>query len=357
MKRTQGYVVGRSTLKGILAWVVRVMQEGHEADGKKLRVSSIQSGVQLSPGLDVDFFLQTSNGQTTACDVALRVVTETKQKGTIQMRRTLLSVAVMLLAILGLLGYLASQSKTFQDQILELRLESAISTLKGMTFAEMVSDDAIRSAIKGKWPGVRSGKVAVFNKYLCPVFGDSDAEAHERCYDALYASGGDGTSENYWYEKAGIPGKLAPRVAYFRQLMLDKARAELRNPQALWAFYQGKKPVAIGVFRSMGAEWQAEVRANLREIKNAFERFSDPAMRSAIEAHIAGERAWWNDGKIVDSNWEPMRQATDELARLNNDGRYGDVLFINRRFTEGGDALVQMYLRIVDDLLKAASAQ
>lgn len=52
-ERVTGFVVGSD--KGGKEWKVRVKQEGHPQDGKKLPVQSVCVGTVLKPGLDVEF--------------------------------------------------------------------------------------------------------------------------------------------------------------------------------------------------------------------------------------------------------------------------------------------------------------
>jgi len=364
MERVTGYVVGRKTVHGVSTWTVGTRENGELV--RKFRVASVSSGVVLWPGLDVDFLTQENNGQTVAVDVAPRVVTETRKQGKRDMKRTILiSIAALMVVVALLLGHLAMQSKMFRDQVLELRLENAISTLKGMTLGEMISDEIVMKAIVDSyWGGnMHSARQMVLDQHLCPVFGDSYGSENSRCYSALYASGGDGTGENYHYDRAGIPGNLAPRVSYFRSLMLDKARVVLKDPDSLWAFYQAKKRAAVKAFHESTPEQQGYTRTKLAEAKVAFAKFGDPDLRSALDASVAADAAWWNKGNVDRSKWDAMRAAEKELSeeaeRLGTNAYY--VSFANRRFMEGGrfvtggPRLIATWLRVIDDLIKEAA--
>ncbi len=62
-KRTKGFVIGSSTAsKGRIVWKVRVEDPASPHNGQKLVVASIQGGLELAQGLNVDFAVGTVDG-------------------------------------------------------------------------------------------------------------------------------------------------------------------------------------------------------------------------------------------------------------------------------------------------------
>jgi hypothetical protein len=72
--RCKGFIVGSSN--GGKKWAVRVKDEGHPLDGKKLNVATVCVGTTLRPGLDVIFDIR--NNQAT--DVEETVTTKSSKK-------------------------------------------------------------------------------------------------------------------------------------------------------------------------------------------------------------------------------------------------------------------------------------
>src|SRR3989344_6998881 len=86
MKRTNGYVVGRKTVRGIPTWSVKVQYDSHPLNGQKLNV--VGNAPNLRPALDVDFLVLEQGGLSIAADVSPRGVVSAHEEGIKQMRKS-----------------------------------------------------------------------------------------------------------------------------------------------------------------------------------------------------------------------------------------------------------------------------
>ena len=86
MDRVKGFVVGsKRNSQGKIIWTVRVKQNGHDFNGQKLPVASIQDDIKLAQGLNVDFMIGEMNGHDgqpapKAVDVKLSLTTNQGRK-------------------------------------------------------------------------------------------------------------------------------------------------------------------------------------------------------------------------------------------------------------------------------------
>ncbi len=69
-ERVRGYVLGEDILKGRKVWRVRIRDRFCKLDGKKLVVNSIPSGVTLTSGKSITFFVGSpKDGHYQACSI------------------------------------------------------------------------------------------------------------------------------------------------------------------------------------------------------------------------------------------------------------------------------------------------
>jgi hypothetical protein len=331
----------------------------------KVRVANITEGTTVRPGLDVDFLIERSNDQPTAIDVAYRGITE---KGAKQMRRIIVGASVALIIVVALLAgtFRPWEWQSVKAELMSVKLEQAISRLEGTALATLVSDDVIRKAIR-RGGETYAARAAFFDKYLCPVFNspyyDEIKQTNDTvCFDALYASGGDGVSENPWYEKAGIPRALAPRVHYFRETALANAVEVLNNPGALTAFFEAKKQVVIAAYRASKPETQQSMLNGLRSARMAFLHLGDNRVQAALEAFLSAQEAWRNfpdkNGGADDALWKAYRDRESDLhAVAESVGTDSGTLRYAQRRYKVRHATRTTYLEIVDQLLAAAESK
>ena len=318
MKRTNGYVVGRKTVRGIPTWSVKVQDDSHPLNGQKLNV--VGNAPNLRPALDVDFLVLEQGGLSIAADVSPRGVVSAHEEGIKQMRKSAWKMVAALVALMLIIGSGAAwftkpwKIKSLQDQFLEFKVASVLNKFEGMSFVDMVPDSVVRQAVLDPIGGTYGARKAVWDKFLCgPVWNQKhddmlDGHHNSKCFDALYSSGHVGP-DNVLYRDAGIPLSVAPMIEKMRSFAAETARGYLLNPDRLVDFYKVRKNVAIKAFLEMDPEerpWRIE---ELRSMKNTIELFIDSTeVRQLHRAYIQAEHdwmAWVDSGK--DSSIPPIK--------------------------------------------------
>lgn len=353
MKRINGYVVGRKSAHGISTWAVKVQQNGHQLDDQKLLVASIARGVILSNGLDVDFLTVERSGSSMATDVAPRGVAS---EGMRQMRKSTLKMATTLVASMIVVGSVTAwftkpwELKPLKDQFLEFKVAMVMKQFETMSFVDMVPDSVVRQAVLDGIGGTFGARKALWDKHLCgPVWNDVHdgriGNENSKCFDALYASGARGP-DNFRYNKAGIPLSIAPAIESIRKTASEKARAYLRDPAQLEAFYNQREQVVLKAL----SELKPEVRQYYKGAIKAFEQYLlNPEIKEALSVYLKVEDQWLHGAEWKGAGVNPAYEKVD-WARRNLEavsGGYTEVaMFAGRREAEGGTKLLLTYARI-----------
>jgi hypothetical protein len=161
--------------------------------------------------------------------------------------------AVLELSVVGLVVSFCFNTNWATEQILGLRLEYAIHNINRSSFDKVITADVVAEAIGSNRYGLYSARKAMFDQYLCPVFGDKHDD-QGRCFNVLYGTNaGDVSDVKYWYAKAGVPVSAEPKVVKFRAVMMSRAKAYLSKQENIRSLYLAHKGEIVSEIRKMSA--------------------------------------------------------------------------------------------------------
>lgn len=227
MKRTNGYVVGRKTVRGIPTWSVKVQDDSHPLNGQKLNV--VGDAPNIRPALDVDFLILEQDGLSIAADVSPRGVVSAQLEGTKQMVQTsirrygaIIATAVIAAIVILMAVFARQNSQEVSDKLLVGRVQLALVGLKATTFEAMVPDIVVREAMHNRWRTYSAYKAALDHNFCLPVFGQRhDSAEDRRCYNALYDAKTGFMAESR-LKGDGLPVELAQPVKLLRETLIEK---------------------------------------------------------------------------------------------------------------------------------------
>jgi len=166
--------------------------------------------------------------------------------------------------------------------------------------------------------------------------------------------------EDSWSRSVGLPGSLLVKVWDWRQSLLDTFREHMRDPAQLWNLYSQWKSSILFQITLKGARELA--KKQLREFRPYFAGEIDPAYKKLAEDFLAKERMRDKCRKLADttglnsSEWCSIEssakyEAESKISSHQDEFDMDYYSFVERRRAEGGDELVAMYLKILDDFL------
>lgn len=353
MERTNGYVVGHKTVRGVSTWSVKIQDDSHPLNGQKLNV--VGNAPNLRPALDVDFLVLEQNGLSIAADVSPRGVVSAQLEGTKQMVKNSVRKyaayvigAIFALTISGTLlaMYVRFNSQEVKEQFVEFKVATTLKHLKTMSFTDMVTEQVIRQTIRG---GVSTyaARAAVFDAHLCPTFGSKYWDKNSKCFDVLYAS--NSGRPKVYLEGTGVPETVISPINTFRATATAKAREYLSDPKRLEEFYIRWESVIVDELRKASPDLRRQILGDI----NAFEAYLlKPEVKQAYEAHKKALDEMLSDTK---RNSTPYEKETTPYQRYDiawkefNDlvpGYTRTIAFAARREAEGGVVAVVRLSRI-----------
>lgn len=290
------------------------------------------------------------------------------------MRKLTLGIALASIVAVGTAYYNRTTLITWAaGEMLESRLNGAISNIERTPFDLLISADVTRQFVNDRHGGLYGARKAFLDKYLCgPVFGDKhdgydkQKNMNSACFDVLYADNGSDVS--HWYGKQGIPVFAAPLVARFRATMMQKARDHLADPAHLRAFYEARKQLAVSYIRGLNADERKQTIECLESAQVAFATFYRPQVQEAYALVVKTEHDWRNHYSNPDEQRAgttvslSLDQLDDELGPFKKweaanahlrtvSANAGIAMFAGRRHSEGGRQVIETYATITADLL------
>lgn len=298
-------------------------------------------------------------------------------------RRTfIIGGAVMAFVVLAVfVGYLSSAA-SFKKQVLDLRtelnVEHVVEYLGRATLPDLIPDSIVREAAKQGYAPA-AVRHLVFQESVCkPILGAESLVApegrHSSCWWMLYAAytAGDGKGEHvydedgyaaHYFNDTPLPYSTWQPVSSTRKLIMEKARDYFANPERLWAFYEAKRHIYLEEFTKLDGATQEQRVEALRDSLEWFKRFNDPLVREKWVAYVSAEATWEKatqeereqdkPDSHSDPYWDTMEIARVQLVDAIGHGGFGTyhVLFAGRRFREGGQELVDTWVKIAEDAL------
>ncbi len=386
--RYSGFVVGKDKVRGQDTWKVRVKDDTSPLNSQKLKVASVWPGVTLAKGMNVEFAI---SEQRNAVNVAPCGV---KTEGNPDMRKILIiASSVLAVAAVALIFAFTAFKAEINDLRTEWRVERLVDTLANASLYDLVPDEIVRRQIQTGWLNPVAARDFVFEESVCvPVLGrDSLIEPEGRnneCFNARYpVYNGTNEPRSYDYEADESPSSYLTRSrlprstwnewADTRYLIMQTAREHLSDPARLEAFYQAKLNIVVNEVNRLSMEERVELIEQLKAQLALFERFNDSAVRDALteldEAvedssaafrRYAADEITWDEYRVF---MEAREAAKDQLDRTIGHcetrsfesgntyeycpGEY-EIRFANRRFAEGGQELVDTWIRLGYDLLE-----
>jgi hypothetical protein len=352
-RRFDGFVVGKQTVRQQRGWKIgrktrqgRVHYFAPEAE--------IAEGLEIRPGLEVVFLTEMREERMYALNVQPKPAHMEES-----MRKLKLGlIAAIILAIVALVGvFKPYHSDPIRGWIVETRAQITLWSIKRLGVDDIIRDGVVRAAIsQNRWGDLRGASWAareeVFRVNQCQVFSIGYENPDETCDYALYYEG----SNNPWVqERHGIPTNItstffpAARATIYRTV-----RTHLASPQNLRAMYLAKKGVIVDEFRRLSPEDQLNFLVQLSGGIRSFIQFqTDTGARLAREHLLAADEAW---SAALERGREEERRvvhaayykAFEDLAAMVDDWQV--FMFAGRRFGEGGDALIAMYIEVMKDL-------
>lgn len=369
MKRTNGYVVGRKTVRGIPTWSVKVQDDSHPLNGTKLSV--VGDAPNLRPALDVDFLVLEQDGLSIAADVSPRGVVSAQLEGTKQMVRTsirrygaIIAIAVIAVVVVFMAVFARQNSQEVSDKLLVGRVELVLIGLKVTAFSTMVPDIVVREAMHNRWRTYSAYKAALDHNFCLPIFGSRhDSKEDRRCYNALYDAKTGSAAEGR-LKRDGLPVGLARPVKLLYETVTEKGRKFLGQPDNLVPFYRAKKPVILAEFRTLTAPQQMGMVEDAKNFRRALELWrDDSSVRQLAEQLVSIEEKYYSQTDVKRWNDQETSARIDtlyvQLDKLVPTGHVGEsrelIQFVHRRAKEGGMRLVKAYIEVVDDFLAAVT--
>lgn len=209
----------------------------------------------------------------------------------------------------------------------------AVVKLERMTFNELIPDHVVKQALhnflyynKGHSAKISSFRAntearhVVFEDNLQAPFKD-----YKQYYGALYAaySAGSERRQKWYANDDGIPFEIIPYLEKARELIMEKARAYLKDPRNLWAFYQAKKTIILSEIKEQPSEVQTDSVAWLEKAKKGLEIFSDPQFQIAYRNYHNAYSDWWN--VATKKEWETAsayNEITKQLLATLSEGEF-----------------------------------
>lgn len=272
-------------------------------------------------------------------------------------RKLTVALVVALAVIIASVAIFKPYRQPIRNFIVEKRAGWALDAIRKLTADQIITDDVVRATIResdNRWGNLRgaswAAREAVFEKHQCYIFSIGYDNVENVCNTARYSEGR--TNGNVWYEDEGIPVTIAPVIAEMRDELYRISRAYLASPDNLRTVFEVKKRVIVDEYGRQPVEKRQELQTLLTTAIGAFEQFRDDnTARVKYTHYVELENVWRADKSNSLDAFSAWQESGKELSEAVADMSL--YLFAGRRWAEGGNELVSVYIEIMNDLKNA----